>query len=366
MAELALVTYPRTIRTDFDKLCAIYSLIEQMRLEHNKVAEIARNNPEKYLKSGKFKVYAKESKQRVKWLLHERNNLIEKIRWANYTLEEWRGINKLSQEEQDAIYIQLFGDRAKLRSQKTRATSLLLNELKAINLDAIDVVPVSNPDPTEDLTTYTEVDPLSHISKTASRVTFTTLSRDEHTYLYKDFGANHFDGDFEHLFKSLIDDNSGGADAAYALANIVGAIDEIYAGDGLFSTWYCVDVSHPRNYLIESDGGTQYSDYTTVEMNRDILYYVEFERVESIGTYGTIYAYICTGNYYDDGGTLIDSTSITLHTSKKDFRYLYAIVSRDANSSNWNTGYNEDIDLQEAAGLSMPVAMHHYRSMREA
>src|SRR5574344_1581071 len=45
----------------------------------------------------------------------------------------------------------------------------------------------------EDLSTYTEVDPNSHISATSSRMTGTSINRNETAYAYYDKGTGYFD-----------------------------------------------------------------------------------------------------------------------------------------------------------------------------
>lgn len=143
------VIYPANLKTDKDKLFACYSLIEQLRLEYNKVSAIAASDKERY--AGKFRAYADKAEDYFKQVLAERNSLIEKIRWANYTLEEWKQVSKLSFEEQDAIYKTLFGDRQAERVKPTLATSPLLAGLKATSLD--DMPSKLGNDPVEDFTT---------------------------------------------------------------------------------------------------------------------------------------------------------------------------------------------------------------------
>lgn len=334
------VIYPPTIITDFERLCAVYPLIEQMRLEHNRVAELARSDPDKYLKTGKFRTYAKESKSRLKKLLAERNRLVENIRSDNRAI--WEGVT--DEEALTAIHLDLFGDRETLKNKETEATSPLLDELKALNLDTM---PEGlGDDPTEDLTTYTEVDPDSHISKTTDRATFTDLTGDESAYLYYDKGVGHFDGDFEHLLKCLCDEYatpSGGIWVNFwVVANYVGSMD---ANNNQLLTFFYSSGGGVVIYLREYYSSTGYSDYTYI--STDVTYYIELERDEGVGSYGTLYEYICTGDYYDDGGSLVDALSVTLH-GKEDFRYIYALQSRTGNPDRVGDGWMELLDLQEA------------------
>ena len=59
----------------------------------------------------------------------------------------------------------------------------------------------------EDLTTYTEVDPGTVLSITASTVTISDMDRDIDAYLYKDFGVAYF-GDFNFNFEAQYDSTS--------------------------------------------------------------------------------------------------------------------------------------------------------------
>jgi len=344
------IIYPANIKTDKDKLFACYSLIEQMHLEHNRVATLARSNPDKYLKTGKFSAYAQESKIRLKLLLAEQNHLKENIRWANYTSEQWKAVSKLSLEEQGAIYQTLFGKKSAERGKLTKATSTELDELKALNLD--DMPEKLGADPTEDFTTYTEYDEGSDITKTADRITFTAAeSRYDTFYVDKDKGVDHFNGNFEHLEKHQISAFANNAVAVtWLMANAVADMAALRAANANYLSYY-----HYRSdaayylYIEERDGASMYSDrYNNFALST--VYYVEIERDEGVGTYGTIYARICTGDYYGNGGSLVDTLTVTLHTSKKDFRYIYGLTGYDDNlGTNFTvTGYVELLDLQEA------------------
>jgi len=129
----------------------------------------------------------------VKWLLHEQNILKEKIFNAKYTPESWAA---LDEDERQETYLILFGDRNVLRSEPTKATSDILNQIKAISLDALN--PIIIPDPDEDFSTYTEEDPETLVTVTSSRVTWAGTAPNNVAYVCDDKTADHFDGDFTH------------------------------------------------------------------------------------------------------------------------------------------------------------------------
>ena len=73
----------------------------------------------------------------------------------------------------------------------------------------------------EDFTTYTEVDPNSHITITdANTIDFAALDQDETAYVYRDLGAAFFDGDFEHLIAAQVTaQNSSAITNVWAMTN---------------------------------------------------------------------------------------------------------------------------------------------------
>lgn len=377
------VDYGPTITTDREKLFACYSLIEEMRLEHNRIAgnfrsrlvlesapkdkeELAAKKEQGFIRDWcpegfmladtpennslrmKFRTYAHQSKALQKQLLAEQNRLKESIRWATYTLKEWEAISDLGIGEGMAINTLLFGNKTAEKGKPTDAASTLLDELKALNLD--DLPEKSSIDPTEDFSTYTEEDPNSRISKTADRATFTDLSRDEDAWLVDDKGVAHFNENFEFLFKTLLDAGTeSGMVYLSVLSNIVDDTEGIKAAneDYLGSAYFYLGIGC-RFYIIECDGGTEYADYGDISL--DTVYYIEFERDEDVGTYGTLYDYVCTTDYWDDGGDQVDTLTVTIHTSKKDFRHIFGVNTDNiGNSDRTLTGYIELLDLQEDA-----------------
>jgi hypothetical protein len=203
---------------------------------------------------------------------------------------------------------------------------------------------------TEDLTTYTEVDPATYISKTTTRVDWTNLPRNVDAYLYKDKGDAHFSGDFEHLLTTLYDAGQQySAVGCWCLANILDDACAVAAADGLFlqlsgrSTYFQLE-------LYEYLDGVAYSDISS-QLAFDTPYYVKIKRDENVGDHGTLYAYI----YSDAERTeLVDTLTLTLH-EKQDFRYIYAATSYNSNNPGYiQTGYCENLDLQEAPPTGFP------------
>jgi len=193
---------------------------------------------------------------------------------------------------------------------------------------------------TEDLTTYTEVDPNNKITVTSDRSEFDTLRRNEDAYVYDDKGVDHFNGNFEHLFEIYMS-SSNGIVVMWGMANIVEDLKSILDAS---EDELCLELSTYTFYLIEVFGGTQY--YDTYGGTSGTLYYLTAERDEGVGTYGTLYLYI----YSDaDRTNLLDTLTVTLH-EKEDFRYLYVTQSYNSGHTNAASGYTQNVDLQEVAG----------------
>lgn len=198
---------------------------------------------------------------------------------------------------------------------------------------------------TENFTTYTEVDPNSHITVTsAAQINFAGLAKNEDAYCYSDKGVAHFSGDFEHLAEIQMTSDVGtdGTGGFITLSNIVDDIQGIKtaSGDALYCRW---EEGGATLYVWEDIAGTSY--FSSYAGSYATPYYIKFERDEAVGTYGTLYLYI----YSDPARTnLLATRSIALH-EKEDFRYIFVSHSRNvALSGHTTTGYIKDLDLQEA------------------
>ncbi len=204
----------------------------------------------------------------------------------------------------------------------------------------------------ENFTTYTEVDPGGiRIEVTSSRVTWTILRRNVDGYVYKDYNAGFFSGDFIfQLTFRVTGGNNGGLANFWALANIVDdwvGIDTAN-GDGLSASIKRNDITDvPSLTLNELDGGTAYNSGVAFEISDDTDYYITVERDESIGTYGTMTMFTYSNA---DRTTLINTQAITLHTSKKDYRYLYACQSYNSGTTQSVSAFTENMTIVENWG----------------
>lgn len=196
----------------------------------------------------------------------------------------------------------------------------------------------------EDLTAYTEVDPSGMLSEAASALTVTGLTRNVAAYLYKDFTAGHFTGNFTHNFEIKI--TGVGANyanvPAMALNNTLSEYNAVYTGSGnIQAIWLSsVPTNVPNINLHELCAGAQYNSAVfTPSLNT--TYYCTFRRNTAVGTYGTLYLDI----YSDAAHTsLITTLSLALHSTVA-FRYLYPVQSVNTGSTSALSAVIQNLSL---------------------
>lgn len=211
----------------------------------------------------------------------------------------------------------------------------------------------------ENFISYSETDPNSRITRTTRRVTWTDLTRNEDAYVYSDKGADYFSGNFIHYLTIQATGYVGTSGtvnlgAYWSIANLVddwGGIDTAN-GDGLF-LFARVNTSNGDQYiqLQELDGGTFYASASAYEITVNTNYYLKIVRDENAGTYGTIYCY----TYSDPArATLVNTQSVTLHTPKKDYQYIYAFQSANASdATRAHSGFTNNLELFGASDPSV-------------
>lgn len=323
------IIYPAEIKIDKEKLNAVYSLLEQMRLEHNRVGDIARSDWK--TNEGKWAEYAKIFSAKQLPLLQEQNKLRDALRKATYTDTQWKALD----DDQKTIAMStLYGDKSTEKTKTTKATADSLAQLKAIDLKTLDGKFV---DPLQDFTGFTETDSGGDITITnANTITIDSMARDANSYVYKDCGAGHF-GDFTHLlhiYKGTFTDPAGSL-LWWAVTNATTQTqaDLSTAANGMGLTAYASssqmvtlqDYSDGTNDQYQGDAnGDRYLTVSRASTTGQCLIYTDAART-----------------------TLVDTVSLTVPTTT--FRYLAVACSRDAAGTGDASGVIYDLDLQEAA-----------------
>jgi hypothetical protein len=205
--------------------------------------------------------------------------------------------------------------------------------------------------PLEDFSTYTEVDPNTRITVTATRITGTSLTRPESAYVYDDKGANHFTGDFEHFIESYQTlATNFGAQHIWALFNNIGDREDCRA---VVDTWAAVyhrgtTGNTPTLAVIGYVTGAGASD-VSVNLSLNTLYYLTIDRTGNA----------LTCKIYSDASrsSLVDTITCS-PSSNPDFRYVYGHQTLTlAGSAYAMSGYCQNLDLREGA---LARIMHHY------
>ncbi len=201
----------------------------------------------------------------------------------------------------------------------------------------------------ENFTTYSETDPNSHITiDSATKVSYAGLTLGEQAWVNIDKTANHFAGDFEHLCKVRIISSVVDEGNPYVYVwGVSNANNDLYTIQGASGSFLAVRATNAAGVyslgVIECDSGSP-NGGASITITADTDYYLKIKRDEAVGDYGTLYCYV-----YSDASreTLVGTSSYALNTSKKDFRYVYAVSSRNGGETSTITGNIESLDLQE-------------------
>lgn len=208
----------------------------------------------------------------------------------------------------------------------------------------------------ENFTSFTEVDPNSKITKTASTITVAALSRNEDAYVYKDFDVDYFLGNFEIDFALNVGSYGGlGSGVGYliAMSNAVEELRWLYLNRATEHFWYVYIASALGGGNVQigiqfyNGGDPPVNDLTGYILSQGTDYYVTVKRDESVGTYGTMYLYL-----YDDAArtNLLDTLTLTIPNSKVNFRYLYGVQTYNSGGATYHwTGTVSDLDIVSAA-----------------
>lgn len=202
----------------------------------------------------------------------------------------------------------------------------------------------------EDFTTYTEVDPNNHITVTASKVTFTDLARNEDAYIYKDYGVDHFNGDFTHKFEiayTEVTDNG-----VVGFWNMANAVDD-FRGLTLANEDFILMYNLENNFsLAVVENGVNVDEDISPSATGNV-HYVTLDRDDDGGANNTgrYTAYIRTGSHT---GPLFDTLIVDSSAGEQnDFRYLLTSQTSNNGSANDMSGFVQNLDLQEAADYNI-------------
>lgn len=208
-----------------------------------------------------------------------------------------------------------------------------------------------------DYTTFTEVDPSSHITVTsATRIDYSGLSRNESAYVYLDKGAAYYSGDFTFDVDIVCTSDTGGAGQTafcypWGVCNSVENAKAVITNSGQLLTVEMQSSTAPVLVVAEYYNGTRYATALTTGLSYATTYYLRIRRDEAVGTYGTLYL-----DLYSDAArtSLTETKTVTLH-ALVDFRYLYAANTYNDGAAWAQTGYTSNlIDYVSITNIAVP------------
>jgi len=195
---------------------------------------------------------------------------------------------------------------------------------------------------------WVEVDSASDIVKTdTDTITVTTMANTAVSWVYKDYGADHF-GDFEHLIDvnltaASVTPTNGPIVIIWGFSNDNTKLtntDKTAGSEGV-SVFLFQTTTNPypcRVYLRQHSGPV--SDYVTLASIPVQLYL-------TIARNGTTY----TCDIYSDASreTLITDGDLTIEGATTAYRYLQVVGSKEATGTETLSCVIENLDIQEAA-----------------
>jgi hypothetical protein len=190
--------------------------------------------------------------------------------------------------------------------------------------------------PYEDLSTYTEVDADSDITKTAAKVSWTTMNSNIVSRVFYDYGVDYFSGDFEIQFEAEFTNiDANAACTIFCISNTLGAYGDQDIGANGFSINMergATDVD-----LMIWKNGVAFKSWAALGAVAVIpKRWYTFTRV------GTT---ITATSYTDSGRTSVEDTGNYADAAVTAFRYLYALNSYDIRGGVSSTGYVQNIEI---------------------
>ena len=201
----------------------------------------------------------------------------------------------------------------------------------------------------EDFTTFTEVDPGSNYTLTATKMNVNAIDSGANAYTYKDYIADHF-GDFEHLLDIYTGSGTGlhTLGGCWAIGNSYGTVMDYVASNDAMVV-YIYELPHLlylRDFVVDNLDSFSYSDNT--------YYYLTIKRA------GTT----LTCKIYSDAARTNLLATLSIVCTNTKMRYCQGVFNYE-----WDTGtslsyYIENLDLQEAPAPTTHRWIPNYYSGR--
>jgi hypothetical protein len=348
-----MIAFPIAASNKSDKMAYAYRVTERLRLWHNEQGA-------KVL-TGELTPEAFRSWVRNEWQprqkatyqsLHQVDGFDQLVPHEYHNALK-KAANEDSLSTVDELAMQVISDRHGVRAGGKQDASwdtfIDLDKLPKLNVLG------EPPDPVENYTTYTEVDPssiLAILSATSVELNAST-TLNQNAYIYKDLGVNYFSGNFEHTFAhNLRVKNTGHWEVCFPwqLKNVIEntfiTFNSPWTSMFGHMQYFHPTVDDQMNDVFEVVAGVgTYADAWSTNSKTGILYYFTITRDLGVGPYGTLYS-----DMFSDSGrtTLVDSSVVTLHVGTK-YRYFYPISTMAGGSCFAGNGLVQNSDISNTS-----------------
>ncbi len=194
------------------------------------------------------------------------------------------------------------------------------------------------------------VDPNSRLTLTESRVTFTSMPRNEDCFLSIPFiNPVQPDEDCELLMdvRGSYIENGGGA--YFGISNLADDyLDIVGAGKNFAGSRILGNSTGPyiTTAYVEADGGSEYLG-SSVQIGNNTTRYYKIQINRSVGTYGTLYVKVASSDANRTANSFLFTQSVALK-SKAAYTNLIAVSSRNDGFSLRLSGFIENIKISKA------------------
>jgi hypothetical protein len=198
----------------------------------------------------------------------------------------------------------------------------------------------------EDYTTFTELDPTSDITvESATKISFEDLTQSGGYRVFKDYTADHFDGDFTHQFEVQFSDNVSSCSVyPWTVANVLNTGSGIIGTPGEYAACFLIAGSLDFYLRLIEDGSIPQDSWP--DAVESTTYYITIDRDDDggVNSAGRYTMYIRTGSHE---GALQDTLVVDAEVGgQKDYRYLYALEDHGAGGGSID-GFVQNLDINE-------------------
>lgn len=217
---------------------------------------------------------------------------------------------------------------------------------------------------TENFTTWAETDTGGYLAPSGTSLVATSVPRNQICYVYKNYGASYWNGDFSVNFQFVPGAVSHtSTDSFLGLCAFTDALYNWYhlsvnGGAGVTPV-YSRDTTGYKLFLwMVKSGSEWYAFSDNIYVSLGTTYYVTFSRDYDGGTYekGLYTLTVCTGNYYgQSGASLVGQETLDAPSAAStDFQYVLTGLSKMNGGVQTASGTISNLDLSGAPSEDPP------------